>query len=131
VTEVREQRNCLRGSHAPVPSELEAECLCVPHFLESVERACGALRRETVAGTASKARHRDIRLYVRTTAETLSRVAVTSPALSDTLKKRVLTTFLTLMNLQESLERTAKAKGPEEAASAPSATQLAAHAAHG
>jgi len=52
---------------------------------------------------------------VKGTAEKLSHVAVMSPPLTDETKKRVLTTFLTLMNLQESLDRstTRNAPGPE------------------
>jgi hypothetical protein len=54
---------------------------------------------------ATSNRRREIDSYVKATAFKLSDVATSSTALTDELKKRVLTTFLTLMNLQESLER--------------------------
>jgi hypothetical protein len=43
--------------------------------------------------------------YVKSAALKLSDVATGSARLSDDMKKRVLTTMLTLMNLQESLDR--------------------------
>jgi hypothetical protein len=98
----------------------------------SVERACAGMRRETVTGGPSATRQSEIGLYVRATAEKLSRVAVVGPPLSDEMKKRVLTTFLTLMNLQESLVRSSRPIAPEPAALRPSvAVALAASAAAG
>lgn len=98
----------------------------------SVERACASMRRETVIGGSNGARQSEIGLYVRATAEKLSHVAVVGPPLSDEMKKRVLTTFLTLMNLQESLVRSARPIAPEPVESRPSvAAALAASAAAG
>ena len=73
------------------------------------------MRRETVIGGSSAMRRSEITAHVKGTAEKLSHVALTSPPLTDEMKMRVLTTFLTLMNLQESLDRvtTRKAPGPE------------------
>ena len=107
--------SCLPGCHTPVPAELETEKLCVLHFLLSVERTCASMRRETVIGGSSAMRRSEITAHVKGTAEKLSHVALTSPPLTDEMKMRVLTTFLTLMNLQESLDRvtTRKAPGPE------------------
>ena len=106
---------CLPGCHTPVPAELETEKLCVLHFLLSVEHTCAGMRRETVIGGSSAVRRSEIAAHVKGTAEKLSHVAVMSPPLTDETKKRVLTTFLTLMNLQESLDRstTRNAPGPE------------------
>jgi hypothetical protein len=113
--------SCLPGCHTPVPAELETEKLCVLHFLLSVEHTCAGMRRSEIAA------------HVKGTAEKLSHVAVISPPLTDEMKKRVLTTFLTLMNLQESLDRstTRNAPGPESVspAAARSLTTLA--VAHG
>jgi len=107
--------SCLPGCHTPVPAELETEKLCVLHFLLSVEHTCAGMRRETVVGGSSAVRRSEIAAHVKGTAEKLSHVAVISPPLTDEMKKRVLTTFLTLMNLQESLDRstTRNAPGPE------------------
>jgi hypothetical protein len=43
--------------------------------------------------------------YIKTTAMKLSFVATGSARLTDDTKKRILTTFMTLMNLQENIER--------------------------
>lgn len=110
--ESHQNLTCLPGCHTPVPTELEAEKLCALHFTLSVERICGAMRRETVIGGTSAARRSEIGTYVRETAEKLSHVAVVSPPLSDEMKKRVLATFLTLMNLQESLDRSSQRNAP-------------------
>jgi hypothetical protein len=124
--------SCLPGCHTPVPAELESEKLCVLHFLQSVEHTCASMRRETVIGGSSAMRRSEITAHVKSTAEKLSRVAVTSPPLTDEMKMRVLTTFLTLMNLQESLDRstTRNAPGPESVrptAARPLATLAVAH----
>lgn len=63
------------------------------------------MRREALLVKQSTARRTEISNYVKTTAVKLSEVATGSLRLSDELKKRVLTTFLTLMNVQESIER--------------------------
>jgi hypothetical protein len=91
----------------PVPSELAGELLCVQHFLLGVEHDCAELRRETAQGRTSASRQSEITSYVRTTAMKLTEVATGRMRLSDEYKKRILTTFLTLMNLQESLDRAA------------------------
>lgn len=75
------------------------------------------MRRETVIDGSNAMRRSEIATHVKRTAEKLSRVALISPALTDDLKKRVLSTFLILMNLQESLDRSKvrNAPGPESA----------------
>jgi hypothetical protein len=115
VKESGQPTSCLPGCHTPVPAELETEKLCVLHFLLSIEHTCARLRRETVIGGSSVMRQSEITAHVKVTAEKLSHVALISPPLTDEMKMRVLTTFLTLMNLQESLDRSTKrnAPGPE------------------
>lgn len=103
--------SCLPGCHTPVPAELAAEKLCVLHFLLRVEHTCASMRRETVVGGSTAIRRSEIAAHVKGTAEKLSHVAVISPPLSDEMKKRVLTTFVTLMNLQESLDRSTTRNG--------------------
>jgi hypothetical protein len=91
----------------PVPQELETEVLCVQHFLTTVEHDCSDLRREIAVGKTTPARQAEIADWVKTTANKLTIVAYGRLRLSDEFKKRILTTFLTLMNLHESLDRSA------------------------
>ena len=91
----------------PVPQELETEVLCVQHFLTTVEHDCSELRREIAMGKTTPARQVEIAEWVKATANKLTVVAYGRLRLSDEYKKRVLTTFLTLMNLHESLDRSA------------------------
>jgi hypothetical protein len=91
----------------PVPQELNDEHLCVIHFLIAIDHDCAKLRREVAQGKSSVERQCEIAAYVKATAMKLTEVATSRLRLSDELKKRILTTFLTLMNLQESLDRSA------------------------
>ena len=91
----------------PVPQELETESLCVVHFILGIDHDCAELRREVAQGKTSAERQSQIAAYVKATAIKLTEVATSRLRLSDELKKRVLTTFLTLMNLKESLDRSA------------------------
>ena len=95
----------------PVPEELQAECLCVVHFILGIEHDCAELRRENAMGKTAPERQSEIADYVKATAMRLTQVATGRMRLSDELKKRILTTFLTLMNLQESLDRSANRSG--------------------
>ncbi len=95
----------------PVPQELEAECLCVLHFILGIDHDCADLRRETAMGKTSPERQSEIAGYVKATAMKVTEVATSRTRLSDEFKKRILTTFLTLMNLQESLDRAANRSG--------------------
>jgi hypothetical protein len=81
------------------------------------------MRRETVIGGCSAGRRSEIEAYVKGTAEKLSHVAVMSPTLTDEMKKRVLTTFLTLMNLQEGLDRSTTRNAPGPISVRPSAAR--------
>ena len=98
-------RSCLSGCKAPIPRELETERICVQHFLLNIENSCTVMRREAAMEGANITRRREIESYVKNSALKLSDVATGSARLSDDMKKRVLTTMLTLMNLQESLDR--------------------------
>ena len=113
MSEPSQHQPCMPGCQAPVPAELEADGLCVLHFILSLEQACAEMRRETAASRASAARQVEIASYVAAAAVTLAQVATGSLRLSDELKKRVLTTFLTLMNLRENLDRAASRGAPE------------------
>jgi hypothetical protein len=99
----------------PVPHELHTESLCVVHFILGIDHDCAELRREVAQGKTSAERQIEIASYVKATAMKLTEVATSRLRLSDELKKRVLTTFLTLMNLKESLDRSAnRANGIRE-----------------
>ena len=113
MSEPSQHQPCMFGCKAPVPAELESERLCVLHFILSVEQVCGEMRRETAMGRTSAARQAEIANYVAEAALRLAHIATGSLRLSDDLKKRVLTTFLTLMNLRENLDRASSRCVPE------------------
>jgi hypothetical protein len=100
-----EDKSCKNGCRSAVPQELENERVCVQHFILNIENECSVMRREAATELATISRRREIDRYVKTTAVKLSEVATSNTRLSDDLKKKVLTTFLTLMNLQESVDR--------------------------
>jgi hypothetical protein len=111
---------CILGCRGSVPAELATEGLCILHFTLSLERACAEMRRETAAGKASAARQAEITNYLNASAVKLSHVATGSPRLSDDMKRRILATFLTLINLRENLDRAAsrcviEVRAPREA----------------
>jgi hypothetical protein len=91
----------------PVPQELHAEALCIVHFIQGIDHDCAELRREIAQGKTSTERQAQIVTYVKATAITLTEVATGRVRLSDDWKKRFLTTFLNLMNVHESLDRSA------------------------
>jgi len=107
MSEPKSSPTSLCWCQVAVPQELEAELLCVQHFLVGIEHDCTQLRRETAQGKTSPTRQSEIASYVKTTAMKLTEVATGQVRLTDDYKKRILTTFLTLMNLQESLDRAA------------------------
>jgi len=100
------QRCCAPGCGTLVHAELEAEGFCVLHYLLSAEKACTDMRRETAAGGSDATRRAEIESYVSTSAIKLALIGTGSVRLSDEIKKRVLTTFHTLMLLRENLDRT-------------------------
>ena len=96
---------CTPGCGTFVPAELGTEGFCVPHFLTSAERACSDIRRETASGSDA-IRRAEFENYVAASAIKLALIGTGSVRLSDEIKKRLLTTFLTLMILRENLDRT-------------------------
>jgi hypothetical protein len=98
---------CTPGCRTLVPKELETEGFCVPHFLLSAENACTEMRRETALGGSNATRRAELESYVAASAFKLALIGTGSVRLSDEIKKRVLTTFLTLMILRENLDRPA------------------------
>jgi hypothetical protein len=96
---------CVPGCGTLAPLELQSEGFCVSHFLSSAEKACSEMRREAATGESSAARRAELESYVAAAAMKLALIGTGSARLSDEIKKRVLTTFLTLMILRENLDR--------------------------
>ncbi len=113
MTEPGQNQSCLPGCQSLIPPELQQECRCVLHYTLGIEHACTEMRREMAMEKSSETRQFEITSYVKIASMKLSEVAVGNAPLSDALKRRVLTTFLTLMNLPESLVRSASQRVPE------------------
>ncbi|PYU84268.1 MAG: hypothetical protein DMG51_10740 [Acidobacteria bacterium] len=75
------------------------------HFTLTLESSCSEMRRETALGNAPQERQREIMKFITEHGERLARVATSGLHLTDDLKARILSTFLTLMNLRENLDR--------------------------
>ena len=102
----------ISGCKHDVPAALAEQKLCVLHFTLSLEASCSEMRRETALGNTPRDRHRDIMGFITDNGERLARVATSGLHLTDDLKARVLSTFLTLMNLRENLDRAAMRTPP-------------------
>jgi hypothetical protein len=97
----------ISGCKHDVPAALSEHKLCILHFTLSLEAGCAEMRRETALGNAPYERQREIMRFITENGERLARVATSGLHLTDDLKARVLSTFLTLMNLRENLDRAA------------------------
>jgi hypothetical protein len=87
------------------PALAEHQQVCVLHFTLSIEASCAEMRRETALGNAPHERQREIMRFITESGERIARVATSGLHLTDDLKARILSTFLTLMNLRENLDR--------------------------
>jgi hypothetical protein len=105
-----------------VPAELKPVGFCVSHFTLSVERTCDEMHRQIALRQANAARRAEVATYMGECALLLARVA-SNLCLSDDLRRRMLSTFLSLMNLRENLERAASCV-PELQPSEGAETQL-------
>ena len=99
-----EHRLCAAQCNSPVPPELDTAGLCVSHFTYNVEKACADMHRQIALRGVSAERQAEITVYLAECSLMLARVTC-SLSLSDQLKRRVLSTFLCLMNLRETIER--------------------------
>jgi hypothetical protein len=95
----------ISGCKQDVPAALAEQKLCIQHFTLSLEASCAEMRRETALGNTPPERTREIMRFITEHGEKLARVATSGLHLTDDLKARVLSTFLTLMNLRENLDR--------------------------
>jgi hypothetical protein len=93
------------GCKNEAPPALAEQKLCVLHFTLVLETSCAEMRRETALGNAPHERQREIMRFITEHGERLARVATSGLHLTDDLKARILSTFLTLMNLRENLDR--------------------------
>jgi hypothetical protein len=97
----------ISGCKHDVPAALADQKLCILHFTLSLEASCAEMRRETALGNTPHERQRQIMSFITEHGEKLARVATSGLHLTDDLKARVLSTFLTLMNLRQNLDRAA------------------------
>jgi hypothetical protein len=93
------------GCKVAVPPDLESERLCLLHFTLTLEQDCAQMRRETTLAKVSRDRIEEILRYIGDHGEKLARVATSGAAQSDEIKARILSTFLTLMNFRDNLDR--------------------------
>ena len=92
-----------------VPAELGSVGLCVSHFTVSVEKACAEMHREIALYELTAERGTEVATYIGECAALLARL-ISSRCLSDELKKRILCSFVSLMNLRENLDRSANSQ---------------------
>jgi hypothetical protein len=98
------QQSCVCRCETPVPPELESVGRCVAHFLSSVEQTCVEIHREIVLRGVDVERQAAVASYIRESAQLLALVS-SNLRLTDELKRRILCSFLCLMNLREKLDR--------------------------
>lgn len=132
MSKQRSHQVCSHRCDLPVPVELDPAGLCVYHFTSSVEKTCSEIHRQIVLRGASAERQAEVGRYIGESSQLLARVS-SNLCLSDELKRRILCTLLSLMNLRENLERAATSRAPElrssgtEVASAPVVFQEISH----
>lgn len=98
------QQSCVCRCETSVPPELQSVGRCVAHFTLSIEQTCTELHREIVLRGVDAERQASVAGYISECAVLLARVSC-NLRLSDELKRRILSSFLCLMNLREKLDR--------------------------
>ena len=115
-------QTCSLRCSVPVPVELDSVGLCVSHFTLSVEQTCAEMHRQIALRGATAERQAEVGMYVGDCALLLARVS-SNLCLSDELKRRILCTFLSLMNLRVNLERATSSCVPEPVRGSRSASE--------
>lgn len=107
------REHCVRipECEVSVPVELGSVGLCVSHFTLSVENKCADIHREIALRKVTAERGAEVATYIGECALLLARL-ISSRCLSDDLKKRILCSFVSLMNLRENLDRAASSQAP-------------------
>ena len=111
------QQFCVCRCDTPVPPELESVGRCVTHFISSVEQTCAEIHREIVLRGVDAERQAAVTNYICESAQLLARVS-SNLCLTDALKRRILWSFLCLMNLRETLNRVCSVRLVERRSSA-------------
>lgn len=111
---INPSKHCIRipECEVSVPAELGSVGLCVTHFTWSIESTCAEIHRQIALSKLTVERQAEVAAYICESALLLARVT-SSQCLSDDLKKRILCSFVSLMNLRENLERAAGSHTPE------------------
>jgi hypothetical protein len=100
--------NCeVMGCKARVPQQLEEQRRCILHFTLELEQTCMQMRRDTAIGGTRRERYDEMRKYMAEYGQKLAQLATGGVGLTDETKARILSTFLTLMNCRENIERIA------------------------
>jgi hypothetical protein len=87
---------------------------CVLHFTLKVEQNCTELHRQIALGGATEERRAAVTVYVGECVSLLAQIT-SNLCLSDELKRRMLSTFLSLMNLRDKIARPASYPEPRSA----------------
>jgi len=111
------QQSCVCRCEIPVPPELESVGRCVAHFISSVEQTRVEIHSEIVLRGVDEERQAAIASYICESAQPLARVS-SNLRLTDELKRRILCSFLSLMNLREKLDRVCTVRLVERRSSA-------------
>ena len=109
MSQPRGHQVCSHRCDLPVPMELDPVGLCVYHFTSTVERTCSEIHRQIALRGATPERHAEVAKYIAECSLLLAQVS-SNLCLSDELKRRILCTLLSLMNLRENLERAATSR---------------------
>lgn len=118
MSQSSQHRACIPGCKLPVPADLDSVGLCVYHFTWSVEGACAEMHRQVALRLATPQRRVEMLAYIAECGQLLANVTA-KLCLSDHLKRRILCTFLSLMNLRENLERVPGGCAPDLQATLP------------
>jgi hypothetical protein len=111
MAEACKQQGLISRCEIFVPSELDSVGLCVLHFTLKIEQNCAALHRQIALRGATPERQSEVATYIGECASLLARVT-SNLSLSDDLKRRMLSTFLSLMNLRDKIARPASYPEP-------------------